>query len=135
MRGPIDYIVVAFDGNNFKGEILRELDKATKDGTIAVLALKLVAKDADGAVTAVELDENSLKFSATVPLNNDLVTGDDVDEVGDLLEPNTAAGILVVEHLWAIGLKKAIIDAGGTLVVDGRIHPDAAEELDEKEGK
>ena len=58
-----------------------------------------------------------------------MVDSDDINEVGDLLETNTAAGFLVVEQLWAIPLKQAIINANGTLLAEGRIHPEAAAEL------
>jgi hypothetical protein len=42
---------------------------------------------------------------------------------------NTSGALLMIEHLWAIPLKQAIINANGTLVADGRIHPEAAAEL------
>jgi len=55
--------------------------------------------------------------------------------MADLLESNTSAGMLVIEQLWAKPLKKALIDAKGVLIAEGRIHPDAAAELDQgKEG-
>ena len=57
-------------------------------------------------------------------------TKEDIDEMGDLLENNTAAGLLVIEQLWAKPLKKALLDANGVLVAEGRIHPEAAQELD-----
>lgn len=134
MHGPIDYIIVAFEGNKFTGEILKELQAASNNGTIAVLALNVVVKDDNGAVTTIALDEGTLQITSSFKLNNNLITDDDVTEVGDILDNNTAAGLLIVEHLWAKGLKKAIIDAGGRLVADGRIHPDAIEELNNKEG-
>ena len=58
---------------------------------------------------------------------------DDIQEVGELLEDNSSAGLLVIEQLWAKGLKQAIIAANGTLLSEGRIHPEASEELS-KEG-
>ena len=64
-------------------------------------------------------------------ISGDMIGSDDLDEVGEFLEPGTAAGILVIEHLWAKGLKKAIIDKGGVLLAAGRIHPEAANELEE----
>lgn len=134
MHGPIDYIIVGFEGNNFTGEVLEELKTATDDGTIAVRALVLVMKDNDGVVKTVALNESILQITASFHLDNSLVTDDDVTEVGDVLANNTAAGLLIVEQLWAKGLKQALINAGGFLIADGRIHPDAAKELDEKEG-
>ena len=130
MRGPIDYIIVGFDGNNFTGEILQELKKATDNGTIAVLGLSLISRDTNGNVTAVELNDTG---GLTISSSTDLITGDDVQEAGELLEDNTSAGLLIVEHLWAKGLKQAIVNANGTLIADGRIHPEAIEELS-KEG-
>ncbi len=38
----------------------------------------------------------------------------------------------MIEHLWALPLKKALIDANGVLLAEGRIHPDAANELNEE---
>lgn len=138
MRGPIDFIIVEFKNAKFKGEILKALEKATNDGTIAVLDLALVAKDKDGNVAAVELDqiddEVITEFAKAKGLKSGMVGDDDIAEVASLLENDTAAGLLVIEHLWAKDLKKAIINAGGTLMAEGRIHPDAAAEL-EKENK
>jgi hypothetical protein len=131
MRGPIDFIVVGFEGNNFKGEILKELNTAVSNGVIAVLALGLVIKDENGTVTTILENGNELIMSVAQDwkLDNTLISEDDTAEVGDLLENNTSAGLLIVEHLWAKPLKQAILNANGVLVADGRIHPDAVAEL------
>lgn len=134
MRGPIDFIIVGFEGNKFNGEILSELQVAVQNGTIAVLALALVAKDAEGVVTTVEAtDDGVVEITQSFNLDNDLITEDDISEVGEVLENNTAAGLLIVEHLWAKGLKQAIKNAGGQLISEGRIHPEASEELNNEE--
>ena len=137
MRGPIDFIIVEFKKAKFKGEILKALEKVTSDGTIAVLDLALIAKDKEGNVAAVELDqiddEVITEFAKAKGLESGMVGDDDIAEVADLLENDTAAGLLVIEHLWAKDLKKAIINAGGTLMAEGRIHPDAAVELDKED--
>ncbi len=130
MRGPIDYIIVSFEGNNFKGEILEELQKAVDAGTISVLDLGLILRDADGTVTSVELTD-----TGSLTIEGGLISDEDINEVGELLEDNSSAGLLIVEQLWAKGLKQAIINANGTLLDEGRIHPDATKELDTKEDK
>ncbi len=133
MRGPIDYIVVGFEGNKFDGKILKALEDATSQGIISVVALAFVSKDDQGSITTADVvnlgDEYLVEFTQTLKTDNSLVTQDDIDEVGDLLENNTTAGLLVVEQLWAKPLKQALIDANGVLVAEGRIHPEAAEEL------
>lgn len=139
MRGPIDYIIVGFEGNKFDGSILQSLGDAIDKGVIALVAMSFITKDQDGNVATIDMDESSDEVIATFtekyPVSSDHVDQDDIDEMADLLENNTSAGLLVVEQLWALPLKKALIDANGVLLAEGRIHPDAAYELDEEGGK
>ena len=139
MLGPIDYIVLGFEGNNFNGSILAELRKAVENKTIRVIDLVFVMKDEDGNLLMGELEEQEDEIKAELAvfeLDDDmsLVANSDIEKVASSMENNTAAAILVIEHLWALGLKKAIADAGGFLITDGRIHQDdvaaALEELD-----
>lgn len=133
MHGPIDFIVVGFEGNKFNGSILKELAAAIDKGIISLVALSAIVKDNDGVVTTLDIaslgEDYAVDLAQYLPAEQTAIDQDDIDEVADLLENNTAAGLLVVEHLWAKPLKQAIIDAGGVLVADGRIHPDAALEL------
>ncbi len=139
MHGPIDYIVVKFRDNNFSGEVLEELSKVVKKGTIAVLDLALVTKDKNGEVASIELsdmqDTSIVNFAKANRVESGLITTDDIDEIGDIIDNNSSVGLLVIEQLWAKGLKQAIINANGELIVEGRIHPDAAEEIDKKGDK
>ncbi len=127
MLGPVDYIVVGFKGNNFDGSIIEEIVKASKNGTIRVIDLLFIMKDKDGNVVEGEFSEQHDETKASfgeLEFNDDmpLLTVDDAAKIGEQMENDTAAGILVIEHLWAKGLKKAMIDAGGYLIADGRIH-------------
>lgn len=133
MRGPINYIIVEFKGNNFKGEILAELSKAVEQGVIAVLDLAVIAKDKEGNVASVELGTVNSELAQNIAKAKvGLINEEDVAEVGELLDNDCAAGLLIVEQLWAKGLKQAIINANGSLIAEGRIHPDAEKELDSK---
>lgn len=137
MRGPIDYIVVGFPGNNFKGEILRELQTASENGTISVLDLAIISKDKDGNVLNVELssiDDPAIQELFPSKTSTGLIGEDDVEEIASVLDENCSAGLLIVEQLWAKGLKKAIYDADGVLLAQGRIDQTAYDEL-EKEGE
>lgn len=136
MRGPIDYIVVGFPGNNFKGEILQELATASENGTIAVLDIALITKDEDGNVTKIELtDQPAIEAVLPADASRGLITDEDVEEVASVLDENCSAGLLIVEQLWAKGLKQAILNADGVLMADGRIHPEAYAEITEKGAK
>ena len=143
MFGPIDYVAVGFKGNNFDGSILAELAKAVDSGVIRVIDLLLIIKDEDGNVAAAEIDdqdEDIKKAAKAIGLDGDmpLLTEEDVNKFGEKMEKNTSAGLLIIEQLWAKGLKKALLDAGGVLLADGRIRSDvaeaAAEELKEVKG-
>lgn len=136
MRGPIDYIVVGFEGNKFKGNILKALGDAIDNGIINLVALAVISKDKKGNVTEIDIAnaENgyAVDFAAKYAKKTDRVMYDDIHEISELLENNTSAGLLVIEQLWAKPLKKAMQDANGVLVAEGRIHPEAARELDKK---
>lgn len=135
MRGPIDYIIVGFDGNKFDGSILKALGNAIDSGVISLVALAVISKDKDGTVTELDIarfgDTYAVDFVAKYGKKTEKVMYEDINEVADLLDKNTSAGLLVIEQLWAKPLKKALIDAKGVLIAEGRIHPQAAEELNQ----
>lgn len=134
MRGPIDYIIVGFEGNKFDGSILKALSDAIDKGVIAVVALSMIVKDADGNINALDIAESGddyiAEFTEKYASSSQAVEKDDLDEVADLIENNCSAGLLVIEQLWAKPLKKALINANGVLIAEGRIHPEAALELE-----
>jgi hypothetical protein len=136
MRGPIDFIIVGFEGANFKGDILKALADAIENDTISLLALSVIRKDSGGNTQSLDIadlgDKYLVNFVEEYKVDDELVSQEDIDEVSSLVENNTAVGIMVIEHLWAKPLKKALLDANGALIADGRIHPDAAEELSEE---
>jgi hypothetical protein len=132
MIGPVDYIVMGFKGNNFDGSILEELTKATDNDTIRVLDLLFIMKDADGNVIEAEFEDQSDEFKemfGNLDRADDmpLLSDSDVEKIGQQMDKDTSAGVLVIEHTWARDLKKALLDAGGILLADGRVHPEAVE--------
>jgi hypothetical protein len=134
MLGPIDYIVIGFEGNDFDGSILSELAKAVDDGIIRVIDLVFIIKDEDGTILEGEYEDQSADIRGMldgVKYNEQqgmpLLTDGDIAKIGEQMHSNTAAGVLVLEHTWARGLKQALKDAGGFLIADGRIHPEAVE--------
>ena len=57
--GPVDYLVVEFPAgqSNFSGEMAAELAALNRAGTIRLLDLLILQKDADGAIEAFEVDD------------------------------------------------------------------------------
>ncbi|HEX7632903.1 MAG TPA: DUF6325 family protein [Candidatus Saccharimonadales bacterium] len=133
MRGPVDYIIVGFNGNNFDGGMLKEITEAEEKGIIRVLDLLFIIKDRTGAIAEGEYADqtNELKETFgdfTYQEDTPLLTDDDVAQIGEQMQNDSAAAILIVEHTWAKGLKRAILNAGGFLIADGRIHAEKVEQ-------
>ena len=55
--GPVDYAIIVFPGNRFRGEIAPAIADLVDDGTIRIIDIAFVGKDADGTAVAMELTE------------------------------------------------------------------------------
>ena len=123
--GPVDYLVVEFpEGQqNFTGEIAEELVKLAEAGTIRVIDVLILVKDADGNVDAMELSDAG-DLGALVQLETELaelLAADDVEHLAYAMDPGSVAGVLVYENLWAAPFASATRRAGGQLIANGRI--------------
>ena len=123
--GPVEYMVVAFPGNQFKGEIAPALGDLVDNGTIRVLDLAFIMKDEEGNVVGAELEdvgsEVTRAFEALSIERGGLISDNDILEIGEALEANSSAAILVWEDLWAARFADAVRNAGGVLVDIQRI--------------
>jgi hypothetical protein len=117
---PVDYMIVAFPGNEFKGEIAPALADLVEKGTIRIIDLAFVAKDADGNIAAFELtdiDPDVRKGFENMGVEvNGLFNEEDLQAAGEELDPNSSAALLVWENLWAKDVAQAIRNAGGELL-------------------
>jgi uncharacterized membrane protein len=118
--GPVEYGVVAFPGNKFKGEIAPALEELVKSGTIRIIDLAFVLKDAEGNVAGVELEDAGhdvfKAFEAIAQQRDGLISDDDMQEIGAALESNSSALIMVWEDVWATRFAEAVRGAGGIVV-------------------
>ena len=142
--GPVDYLVVEFPAgqSSFTGEMATELVALSDAGTIRVIDVLILTKDADGSVEAMELSD----IEDLGPLQQletelaELLAADDVVNLANAMEPGSAAGVLIWENLWAAPFASAARRAGGQLIADGRIPIQAiiasveADDNDEIEG-
>lgn len=123
--GPVDYLVVEFPGSHMTGEGFPLLVDLVDRGLIKVLDLVFVRKEADGAVTAVELTDldgdGQLDLAVFEGASSGLLDEGDLADAGGVLEPGSSAAILVYENAWAAPLAAALRRGGGQLVASGRI--------------
>jgi uncharacterized membrane protein len=150
--GPVQLIVLGFPDPDFHGEIIDELERLRQSDTVRVIDALAVYKDADGEIEAMHLSnltqdeavELGSVVGALIGLGFDGEAGAEAgaqagaeaaangisafpdDDAWDVLEdiPNgSAAAVLLLEHHWAVGLRDAVVRAGGFRVSDGFISP------------
>jgi uncharacterized membrane protein len=122
--GPIDYIVVEWPGRQPNGEVAPQLVDLVERGLIRILDLVFVAKDEEGNVAGLEISELAgevAELSVFEGASSGLISDEDVDEAGGVLEPGTSAALLVFENAWAAPFVSAVRRSGGQLVASGRI--------------
>jgi uncharacterized membrane protein len=148
--GPVQMLVVGFEGPEFKGEILEELTRLKDEDIIRLIDLVVVKKDDEGNIETLHTsdlsDDEAMEFGAVagalIGLGADgeegasagALAGAEAMEDGQVFDDNqvwyaadaipngTAAGIALIEHRWAIPLRDAIVRAGGLPLIDEWIH-------------
>jgi uncharacterized membrane protein len=131
--GPVEILMVEFPGNEFTGEIAPALAELVDQGTIRVIDLLFVTKDADGNVGAIELrDTDDAVRSAFEPIVEEasgLLSEEDIEDLGEGLDPNSSAAMLLFEHVWATRFRDAVLASGGELLASVRIPKEVVDEV------
>ena len=150
--GPVQLIAIGFPHAEFHGEIIAELEKLRENDAVRVIDALAVYKDDDGEIEIAHLStltrdeaiELGTVIGALIGFGVDGEEGaeagaelgaeraaegasllDGVDEWDILADiPNgSAAALVLLEHQWAVGLRDAVIGAGGFRLSDGFISP------------
>jgi len=149
--GPVQMLVLGFSEPNFTGKIAAELDRLREHEFVKIVDALVVQKDAEGNVEALQVsdlsqdeamemgaiagalvgfgygeDEESVEagaeLGAEAMADGHLISEGEVWYVADAIPNGTTAAIILLEHLWAIPLRDAIVDAGGIALADQWIH-------------
>jgi len=149
--GPVQLLVVGFEGGESNGDVLAELDRLRENDIVRLIDLMVVRRDADGNLgKLVRSDlspEEAEAFGAVVgaligfgaageegaglgalegaaaALADGPVFDEEVWYVEDAIPNGTAAAVALLEHRWAIPLREGIRNAGGFHLADAWIHP------------
>jgi len=123
--GPVDYVVVEFPAGakNFTGEMAAELLRLVEAGTIRVIDVLILDKNADGSIDVTELSdvEELGDLEAVEAELAELLAAEDVEHLAAAMDPGSTAGVLIFENLWAAPFASAARRAGGQLIANGRI--------------
>ena len=125
LLGPVDYLVVEFPAgaeqlHRRDGERIAALVDA---GTIRVIDILILTKNADGTVDVMELsDIPNLGELQTIEAElAELLAADDVEHLAAAMDPGSTAGVLIWENTWAAAFASAARRSGGQLIANGRI--------------
>jgi uncharacterized membrane protein len=150
--GPVQLLAIGFGSEaNFEGRIMDELAKLENQKTIRILDLLFVHKDAEtGDLLALDYQGEELGAIIGALLGfefegDEQLTGSteeerveshafglsqrEIEGMAASLEPGTSAGFLLVEHVWARDLKRAIRQTGGVPMGEGFLTPEAVAEV------
>jgi Family of unknown function (DUF6325) len=117
--GPIDYMVLEWPHGLTPADVAPMLVDLHDSGIIRILDVAFLAKDDDGTVTAVEGAPGA--FAVFEDASSGLLGPDDLEDAGTVLEPGTAAAVLVWENRWAAPVAAALRRSGAQLAASGRI--------------
>jgi len=144
--GPVQLVSIGFDrGANFEGKVIDELAKLEGERTIRVLDVLFIARDPDseetvvlehpnaenlggvvGALLGLELDAEAESPAAGGGEEHAFgFTQADIQEMASGLGPGESAGLLLIEHVWARDLRRAFRGAGGRMLGEGFLTPEA----------
>ena len=151
--GPVQLLAIGFGPEaDFEGRIMDELAKLETQKTIRILDLLFVHKDAQtgdllaldyqgenlgaiiGALLGFEFDDDEQLTGSTeeeqgVESHAFGLSQREIEGMAASLEPGTSAGFLLVEHVWARDLKRAIRQTGGSPIAEGFLTPEAVAEV------
>lgn len=148
--GPVQMLVLGFAEPEFTGKIAAELERLRDADFVRIVDALVVQKDDDGDITALQVsdltpgeamemgaiagaligfgygDEEAVEVDAALGAeageDGHLIPDEQVWYVADTIPNGSAAAILLLEHLWAIPLRDAIVEAGGIALADEWIH-------------
>jgi len=149
--GPVQLLVLGFAEPNFTGKIAAEVDRLRENEMIRLVDLLIVQKDEAGDITTIQMSDLSLDeavelgavagaliglgtgdeeaveagavLGAEAAEDGHLIPEEDAWYIADTIPEGSVAAIVLIEHVWAIPLREAILDAGGIALADEWIHP------------
>ncbi len=127
--GPVDVAVIAFEGTDFNGDVAPALADLQASGTVNVIDMAFVRKDADGSTSIVELADEAVAevFERITDSPVDLLSEADLADLADALTPETSAMVVVWENSWAARFAAKVGASHGRVAMLERIPPEDLE--------
>ena len=111
--GAVDIVISDFLGNKFNGKVAPAILDLVESGTVYLIDLLFISKDADGVVSVLaieDLDPNEgPAFKALGVALPGTLDSEDADELSDDLAPNSSALMVAFENTWAAKFTDALV--------------------------
>lgn len=152
--GPVHLVVIGLESDALKGQVSRELHRASESGAIRVLDALAIQRTASGDVVSMSgsdltpdqrmaygaivggllgfgatgTDEGTTEGAELGALTfadkNFGLSAADIKDIANDLPPGTTALMVLFEHRWAVPLKEALQSAGGVMLAQGIVRPE-----------
>jgi hypothetical protein len=123
--GPVEWVALTFPGSTLDPAVVSPIADLVGAGSVRVLDAAVVHKDADGAVTGAELEDEGVQVTAAFDAVDgeilELLSDDDLLAVAERLEDDSTTLVLVWENRWATAFAEAVRRAGGTVLAHDRV--------------
>ena len=123
--GPVDVYLIGFPGNQFSGQIVPALVELVVNGTIRIVDMLFVTRDADGLLSSMrvtELDESNVNALLSIEMLEPGTLGQaDISAIATDLPANSSALLIAAENSWARKLTGSLVDAHSRIIKHVRI--------------
>jgi Family of unknown function (DUF6325) len=124
VHGPIDFLLIEFQGDRLTGGAAQALLELVDKGIVALYDVLIVGKDDDGTPYGVDLADGVDQLGGFADLaggRSGLLTEDDMRQAAEAMQPGTLAALIVYENTWAVPFVAAAMAAGGEFIAGARI--------------
>ena len=149
--GPIQLVVIGFEGDVLESQVLDELDVVVASGDIRLIDFLVVEKDDEGYIWGSEvsvfteddeegvaygalafglIDQDSVEAEAgeipevwAVPETHFVMAPGEINELVHQIPVGSSAIVVLFEHAWAARLHEATLEAGGVMLAQGMVDP------------
>lgn len=151
--GPMQLVVVGFEHAALPMGFVNRLRRLREDGIVRLVDAVFVSRDEFGELTELRVSDISKDEAVLLGMMAGALfgygaageegieigsvvgglaaaehgefglDGEDIEKIATMIPTGSAAAFILLEHLWAIGLKEAVRNADGAVIAHGWLTP------------
>jgi uncharacterized membrane protein len=156
--GPMQLVIIGFGQAALPLDFVNQLRRLRDAGIVRLVDAVYVSKDEHGDLTEIKASDISKEEAVLLGTLAGALFGygaagerglelgaeigglaaeagefgldrDNIDEIADLIPARSAVAFILLEHLWAIGLKQSIANSNGAVIAHGWVTPSTLIEM------